>query len=693
VLEAVGNKSDIIKFKSNHCISVFDDFPWEEKQISKYMDKDGQPKKFMSNPRLECGSNPIIDAELPQRLFRVTLGGSIRERHFNTSTSLTHLIPRLSSSEECLAWILSGIRSCNDLHQCMQQGQPSMPTRLLEVSADSILLRTGISTHERYVTLSHRWGQNVDNIPKLTRENLVQLSHEGLACTALSPTFRDMADLTYRMGIRFLWIDSLCIIQEDPDDFDRESGRMAEVFRSAYLCIFAAHGEDGHTGLYNARYKNADRFEHIHQIYIRGPDGTDITVDWQEQILVGHDRTFSDEAKFEFAARVSRESPGGKQRLFERGWVFQEGLLSPRGIIFGNRELVRFCKEDASCECGQTTKELFDLRSQFLNRDDQATYTISHDRGVLRGSCSRLKHWCTIVQNYSQHFLTFESDRLPAFSGVAKAFRSNSTGEHDMRHDKYLAGCWLSFFPEMLCWAIDENPNLPRNRKERTYHRRSVTGTGAPSWSWTSVDAAVRWNDDFYDKEIALVEVSNVDLELAGEDETGAVRKAHLHIDASHLEKVQLEYADELDKVNLPEDIYVASDGVSLISWQTTVAAMNVWKARLKLKSSKAAGHDNFMARDEFLFRADYPQAMDKLAGEGHIPSSETLYAMPVLWMPSGWPFSELSVILRRVNLGLRADVATSHDVYERIGVAYGQIIFDWSQERLSEKRHSLVLV
>ena len=100
------------------------------------------------------------------------------------------------------------------------------------------------------MTLSHCWGTSRRLMA--TKETLKDLQG-GVAVSSLPETFRDAIVITRRLGIRYLWIDYLCIIQDDPQDWEREASKMADVYRNSYLTISAAASADSSSGCFPAR--------------------------------------------------------------------------------------------------------------------------------------------------------------------------------------------------------------------------------------------------------------------------------------------------------------------------------------------------------------------------------------------------------------------------------------------------------
>lgn len=130
------------------------------------------------------------------------------------------------------------------------------PTRLIDVGTlesdrSSVkLIETGISfPRGSYVTLSHCWG-NAATVFKLERANRQTLLKE---LPPLAKTFEEAINVTKDLGARYIWIDCICIIQDDKADWEREASLMANVYRNAMCNISATASSDSTGGLYYNR--------------------------------------------------------------------------------------------------------------------------------------------------------------------------------------------------------------------------------------------------------------------------------------------------------------------------------------------------------------------------------------------------------------------------------------------------------
>jgi hypothetical protein len=315
------------------------------------------------------------------------------------------------------------------------------------------------------------------------------------------------------------------------------------------------------------------------------------------------------------------------------------------------------CNQDTQCECGETTKNYFATKYFFTHVPKTANYP-----GAVKGDLffkHGMRNWAHLVHRYSQLGLTFENDRLPALSGMAKAFQT--TGSAEMKNGMYLAGTWKSMLPEALLWrAVDGPPSGP---VQRCRFRKPVAARGPPTWSWMCCDFTVHWQNTYFGSDY-LVTVDDAQAELGSIDRAGEVAKGHIVLRAVHVEEVAIVY---------PEDP----------NFRTSEYALRDDYIRNRLVSLKDKDC-------RFWFLPDY-DFTDKSLGGLYIPPSEALYCMPVIAMDGCWPFSETSLVLRRHSKSAEfGDTPDVTHVYERVGICDGQIMYSVKSK---EFVHHIVLV
>ena len=263
-------------------------------------------------------------------------------------------------------------------------------------------------------------------------------THElALPWEALPRLFRDAILITRSMGYRYLWIDSLCIVQDSPDDWRREVSRMGNIYKYSVFMISAECCHNSNESIFERSLvdKSAERIQqgcHSSQRNLRG--------------------TLS------VCSLRSREetNPGALQ---SRAWVLQEEILSPRTLRWSDDQLEWECRSTFRSEknpIGSPTTNVASLQPQdwwkLVCLSKESLRTILHSQPSSRRS-DPLSLWYGIVTNFCGRQITFKTDTFPAISGIAREI-----GKHT-RYE-YHAGIWKEDFHNGLLWSITcTNPN------------------------------------------------------------------------------------------------------------------------------------------------------------------------------------------------------------------------------------------
>ncbi|KAF2184993.1 HET-domain-containing protein, partial [Zopfia rhizophila CBS 207.26] len=260
-----------------------------------------------------------------------------------------------------------------------------------------------------YIALIHCRGSH--QTLKMEKDSL-NARETGLPWSDIPKKFQDAITLTRLLELKFLWIDSLCTMQDDLDEWAVESSNMSRIYANATLTIATAAAKDDNAGFFRRRP--------LRTVSIPIDDiGNEINV---RRSL--HDGDLA--------------SPGP---LAHRGPVLQESLLSRQILYYERYEMAWECRIARECECGSNLKYVTyrKIPSVIGPRDwfDALlldTYLFTH----IGGFYSEIYNWWRklVVEEYSALDLTKMSNRLPALSGLAAAVRPK-TG------DEYLAGLWL----------------------------------------------------------------------------------------------------------------------------------------------------------------------------------------------------------------------------------------------------------
>ena len=334
----------------------------------------------------------------------------------------------------------------------------------------------------RYICLSHCWGKT--SLIRTERAT-VELYKSSIPWSALSKTFQDAVTFTRSLNVRYLWIDSLCIIQDDRDDWRREASKMASIYGNSFLTLAATKSRDGAGGCFSVldqRYQPAKMSGH-------SQDGSPYAIYVRRQLP-------------HWGLAISAEMDPCP--LLTRGWVFQERFLAPRVLHFGTHELRWECMQMSACEC-----DAVKAVSQVNNPKADYVFWLKQPKNTVQTA------WRHMVKDFSSLTLTYESDLFPALSGLVKQMQQ-------YRQDRYLAGLWEDSLIEDLLWCI---PIVSRGYSHRPLKWR------APSWSWASVRNVVTYNEDA--KAAAVYcKILETDCTPGGPDTTGELLSAYLKMSA-----------------------------------------------------------------------------------------------------------------------------------------------------------------
>ncbi|KAE9574063.1 hypothetical protein CGMCC3_g9920 [Colletotrichum fructicola] len=412
-------------------------------------------------------------------------------------------LSRRTDSESTFSIAKQWIDRCfNEHKKCnppLQKDAARFPTRLLDCGHPddpAALVRLVISAErtirEPFMTLSHCWG-SADCLV-LTTDNIDAFRRE-IPTEQLPQLYRDAISTTRRLGVRYLWIDSLCIIQrgDEKADWLVESTLMDQVYSNSYCNIAAVDAPDANHSLFATRNTKAFTPQIVQGTY-------DASVgEYKVSAFQGFMQHLNDSA------------------INSRGWVFQERTLSPRVLYFGEWQIAWEC-------CSRQTTEGFE---SFDNHEAYSNVVTFHlmepDTAGYRLS------WWNFVDKYSTCALTFPQDRLLAMSAIAKRIRA-FTG------DEYVAGLWRSTLEQDLMWRTVREREAPETftssaKREEDAARSSYI---APSWSWAGpgkgTSRVVRHRYIDLDSTDALCNVHDVHLEYVTGDTTGLLKSGYLRL-------------------------------------------------------------------------------------------------------------------------------------------------------------------
>ena len=301
--------------------------------------------------------------------------------------------------------------------QCQSYRNVHTPTRLINLTGTALKLVENVQ-NVSYIALSYCWGGNPGKWLTTTKASL-EAHKISIPMTALPATLGDAISVTWPLGLRYIWIDALCIVQDDLTDWLNESKRMGDIYYNAYV-VFAANVDvtcERH--LFSAQFFADSSYQ-------------------RELQLPGSQRVFVRPSSLGIhtGKLATIALPQGS-----RGWTLQESMMARPLLNFTRCEILWKCNYKEWCEC-------------FGDRPDTERDGFTHDWNLAKqfyyGIDTRERWpdtekfynmWHSIVTQYTQRKLARDSDRLVAISGIAQVVSKAIARSRGLKQ-KYLAGIW-----------------------------------------------------------------------------------------------------------------------------------------------------------------------------------------------------------------------------------------------------------
>ena len=379
----------------------------------------------------------------PQELWNQSIWLHPTAREANDRMSRQPLEPSTGSASS-LRQIRAWMDDCDKNHaSCSRRNNANRmtPTRLVAIFLDHERIVQSSSLKEdpdkplRYATLSHCWGK----IPMFTLQhaNIAEMQTR-IPRGKLTKTFLDAIDATRRLGLKYIWIDSLCIVQDDTVDWSHEAELMSDIYSGSSLTIAATSAQDGTVGCYRTRNPDAVTAQAL-----------------TLSNASGESQSF-DVYNFDMYSQGVLSSP-----LISRGWVLQERFLSPRTVHFTANQLFWECGERFACE----------------SFTDEIPAPLATRHAWFRKRWDNPNVWTDTVRQYSRCLLTHDGDKLIAMQGVARCLM-------ERMKCGYVYGLWERDMENQLLWRV-------KGGRAEYY---CLSGRDVPpSWSWASLNGQVEW--------------------------------------------------------------------------------------------------------------------------------------------------------------------------------------------------------
>lgn len=360
-------------------------------------------------------------------------------------------------------WLNTCVESHPTCRSIEQSLQTYSPKRLVEVLLNNNggvsgwkLAHSSSTGTVPYFTLSHCWGSYLPL--RLTKDNIRSLSNSS-SIDDLPKTYQDALTVVNSLGYKYIWIDSLCIVQDDEQDWENESSLMGLTYNHAVCNIAATWASNGEDGCFSIR------------------DPTTIC-----PTFIALDLTDSGRSTYQISQSDVYHGDITHAPLNKRGWVVQERYLARRQLSATKRQFYWECHDLLASEefpHGYPADRSPGSEWPWLNGAAQ-----SPQKPCLgyNGEKKTRQDWAALVELYSSCHLTRVSDKLAALSGVANQLQHRVD-------DIYMFGLWKKDIHQQLCWDHHPMSHTPR---------RTTQGIIAPTWSWANFDGRVRFDHAYY---------------------------------------------------------------------------------------------------------------------------------------------------------------------------------------------------
>jgi hypothetical protein len=334
----------------------------------------------------------------------------------------------------------------------MSKHQGRCPTRLVSISGSTAkLVYPPAGSSFPYAALSHCWGSGQ---PLKTIKQNVRNHMTAIPLNQLPPTFRDAITVAQELGLAYIWIDSLCIVQDDSADWEKEAANMANIYESAEVTIAAAWGSDGSAGCFH---------DHVLPVLVEVSGGTNYLHEQNQECVRLAIRPLLDQRLFVTQAPLNT-----------RKWVLQERILSPRTLTFAQDQMHWACPSLNDSEDGLAQAEFSTENSNYKSLH----YWESGAGEDINKYLQLHESWELVVADHSSRKLTFARDKLATLAGVSQAFQR-------IFGDEPLLGLWRDDLARTLLWEAETAVHSQLDGE-------AIRTLNLPSWSWLKIDGTAR---------------------------------------------------------------------------------------------------------------------------------------------------------------------------------------------------------
>ncbi|KAI0443995.1 heterokaryon incompatibility protein-domain-containing protein [Xylaria telfairii] len=383
--------------------------------------------------------------------------------------------PMQNDPSQCLDAVSSWLQNCRENHtrcretasRLREHSRRVIPKRLVRIKKPgehqlrlSLQDTDGMGEPPPFAALSYCWGGPQTFM--CGQSNSLKLA-SYISLDRLPTTIRDAVTVCSRLSLDYLWVDSICILQDSEMDKAIEIAKMPYIYGGAAVVIAASRAQSAWDGFLGARVPSPEAVP-VFQLPWRSTDNQLGTV-------------------------MVTPLDINPEPIDQRGWTFQEQLLSTRMIEFGTRQTRCTCRENLSGP-DSPAGYVDGWRSE---RDLDSSYVYDRMWNMVENSLQ--DGWNQVIRRYTERKLTFGTDRPLAISGIAEQC-------NNLHGDEYFAGLWKHSINDGLLWAVMAADREPRPPKYQ-----------GPTWSWLAVNSAVfnlqennhKWNSEQFNAEVVSI--------------------------------------------------------------------------------------------------------------------------------------------------------------------------------------------
>ncbi|KAI9783569.1 MAG: hypothetical protein M1839_003739 [Geoglossum umbratile] len=371
-------------------------------------------------------------------------------------------------SDSTLNVIRGWMQECASSHPHCRAQSVLKPRRLLSISDSRVFpdIRLRLSStqpvDQKYAALSYCWGPPAIQKHQVTTTKANLKDHERvIRLSELPQTIVDAVSVGRQLDIPYLWVDALCIVQDDKDDQDNQIAIMGSIYANAYLTVSASSASNCVEGFLHRRKNPYFSMNYSYQ--------------GREPCLVNF-------------VELGRACESWKEPVHERGWTFQETLLSRRILFYSSVQPYWWCRT-SSLSGGDPPPELY-----FTKTNLRELLDVSRNNNVNKAPAVHYR-WLWLATQYSKRVLGDLNHKVKALHALSMSHKQARGG-----NVRYLAGLWNTTMHIDLIWytaqrgkhrRVGPKPNHSKMKESGEMQCTSNRILSFPTWSWMSFDGKI----------------------------------------------------------------------------------------------------------------------------------------------------------------------------------------------------------